>query len=224
MRALIRLLVVAAIAWALAAQLRAQDASAVYIVSYLEAVPASQGQVGTLLKQLAEMSRKEGALRFEVIQRITEPNQFAILETWKDQAARDAHAGASHTRQFRDQVVPLLLAPIDDRLCIATTVAAPREGRGAVYVVTHIDVPPTGREAATPLIEAFAKQSRMDTGNLRFDVVHEKAKTNHFTVIDVWSSQKSEDDHQIAPRTRTFRNQIGPFAGALYDRRSYRPL
>jgi len=202
----------------------AQDDSTLYVVSYVEAVPASQGQVTTMLKQLADESRKEGPARFEVLQRTTEPNQFLILEIWKDQPALDAHRAAAHTRQFRERVAPILLSPIDDRFCVATTVAPARDGRGAVYVVTHVDVPPPSRAATVASLQVLAERSRTDPGNVRFDAVHQKDRTNHFTVIDVWADQKSGDNHQAAPHTRTFRTQLAPLLGALYDQRSYKPL
>jgi quinol monooxygenase YgiN len=217
--------VVIVIACALPTALNAQDDSTLYVVSYLEAAPASQGQVATMLKQLADASRKEGPVRYEVLQRTTQSNQFVLLEIWKSQQALDTHAGAAHTRQFREQVAPLLLAPFDQRVCAATTVAPLREGRGTVYVVTHIDVGPgPGREAAARFIQTFAEQSRKDPGNLRFDVGHQKDRTNHFTAIEVWADQKSDDAHALAPHTRTFRTQIAPLIGALYDQRWYKPL
>ena len=222
-RRLLRLVMLALIACASPA-LNAQDGSTLYVVSYIEAVPASQIQVAAMLKQLADASRKEGPARFEVLQRNTEPNQFVILEIWKEQRALDTHAAAAHTRQFREQVAPMLLAPIDDRLCVASTVAPPREGRGAVYVVTHVDVPPGGRDATMASLRALAERSRKDPGNVRFDAVYQTARTNHFTVIDVWSDQKSSDNHQIAPHTLAFRTQVAPLLGALYDQRSYKPL
>ena len=226
MRLLLRLVIVTVIACAVPSPaLNAQDDSTLYVVSYVEAAPASQGRVAALLKQLADASRKEGPLRYEVLQGTTQPNQFVILEVWKNQQALDAHAAAAETRQFREQVAPLLLAPIDPRLCVATTVAPLREGRGAVYVVTHIDVGPgAGRENAARYIQEFAEQSRKEAGNLRFDVGHQRDKTNHFTAIEVWADQKSDNDHELAAHTRTFRAQIGPLLGALYDQRSYKPL
>jgi len=204
--------------------LNAQDDSALYVVSYIEAAPASQGQVATMLKQLADASRKEGAVRFDVLQRATESNQFVILEIWRDQRALDTHAAAAHARQFREQVAPMLLAPIDDRFCVAATVAPLREGRGTVYVVTHVDVPPGSRNATMASLQALAERSRTEPGNVRFDAVYQKDRTNHFTVIDVWSDQKSGDNHQVAPSTRTFRTQLAPMLGALYDQRWYKPL
>ena len=204
--------------------LSAQGDSTVYVVSYLEAAAASRSQVAMMLRQLADASRKEGATRYEALQRTTDSNQFLLLEIWKDQRALDAHGGAAHTRQFREQVAPLLLAPIDERLCVATMVAPLREGRGTVYIVTHIDVPGTSRDAAMRLMQPLIDQSRNDPGNVRFDLVHQKDRTNHFTAIEAWADQKSGDDHQLVQHTRTFRREITPLLGALYDQRWYRPL
>jgi quinol monooxygenase YgiN len=218
-----RLIAAALIALATIAIADAQDDQTLYVVSYVEAVPESQRQVATMLRQLADASRREGPVGYEVLQRMTQPNQFVILETWKNQQALDTHSAAAYTRQFREQVVPLLLAPIDERLCIATTVAPRRVGLGMVYVVTHVDVA-GGRDATVTFIQALAEQSRKDAGNVRFDAVHQKARTNHFTVIEAWADQKSNDDHQRAAHTRTFRTQIAPISGALYDQRWYKPL
>ena len=220
MRTVLRLLIVTIVASASPPALDAQE-SAVYVVSYVEAVPASQRQVATMLKELADASRKEGPARYEVLQRTTEPNQFVILEMWKDQRARDAHLDAAHTRQFREKAEPLLLAPIDDRLCVATMVAPLREGRSTAYVVTHIDVPGNSRDAALSLMQTLVEEGRKDPGNVRFDIVHQKDRTNHFTAIAAWTDQKAASDAQRAPHTRTFRSRLNPLLGALYDQRWY---
>ena len=212
----------AAAVWPLA--LGAQDASAVYVVNYIEAVPAAQGQVARLLTQLADASRVDGALRSEAMQGTNLSNQFLLLEIWKDQKAFDAHAAGAQTRRLGEQLAPLLLAPVDERLCVATMVAPLREGRGAVYVVTHIDVPGTSREAALRLMQPFIGESRKEPGSVRFDIVHQANRTNHFTAIEVWADQKSVDGHQQASQTRAFRAGMTPLLGALYDRRSYKPL
>jgi quinol monooxygenase YgiN len=224
MHRVLGLAVAAVLACPSSTALHAQGDSTIYVVSYVEAVPASQRQVASLLEELARASRKEGAVRYETLQSTTQANQFVVLEIWKDQAARDAHAGAGHTRRFRDQVGPLLLAPIDDRICVATMVAPAREGRGTIYAVTHIDVPGNSRDAAMALMRPFAEQTRRDAGTLRFDVVHQTNRTNHFTSIGVWADQNAADAGQRAAHTRTFRAGLTPLLGALYDQRWYRPL
>ena len=62
-------LVVLAMALALLATTAgAQDDPSVHMVTYIEVVPATQGQVATFLRQLANVSRKDaGLIRFEVL-------------------------------------------------------------------------------------------------------------------------------------------------------------
>src|SRR5262245_36138105 len=90
---------------------------AMYVTSYIEVAAASASQASTALKQLADASRKEpGVLSFEVAQRISPANQFAIIEAWKDQAALDAHQAAAAAKQATTALTPLLIAPIDTRV------------------------------------------------------------------------------------------------------------
>ena len=93
-----------------------------------------------------------------------------------------------------------------------------------VYVVTHVDVPGAVRDKGLAALTALSGPSRKDAGNLRFDVVHQKNRTNHFTVVEVWKDQRSNDAHELAAHTRAFRNALTPITGALYDQRWYRPL
>jgi len=224
MRLLARFLIPAVVVCACPTALYAQADPSLHVVRYIEAIPASQGQVATLLKQLAEGSRKESPVRFEVLQGTIVANQFLVLEVWKDQAALDAHNGAAAARQFRERVAPLLRAPLDERFCVASIVLPLREERGGIYVVTHVDVTPPTRDATVAVLQAMADQSRKDPGNVRYDIVHQKDRTNHFTTIGVWADQKADDGHQLAPHTMAYRAKIGPMLGALYDQRWYRPL
>jgi quinol monooxygenase YgiN len=207
---------------------RAQNASdpTIYVVRYIEVMPGSKNQGADLLKQLATESRKDaGALRFDVLQRIAPANQFAIFETWKDQQALDTHMGADHTKKFLDAVTPLLIAPIDDRPCIAID-AAPAQSAGgsAVIAITHVDVIPPSRDSALVMLKSAASASRMEKGNLGFDVLQQTARSNHFEVVDGWNNRKAEDAHEMASETKDLRAKLLPLGGALYDRRWYRSL
>jgi quinol monooxygenase YgiN len=215
---------------------RAQDAATnptsanptIYVVSYIDVAPTAKGQVATLLKQLADASRKEpGVMRFEVLQRTAPANQFAILEVWKDQPALDAHTAAAPAKQFNDKLSPLLVAPRDDRINLPFAVgpvpATPASG--AIYVVTHVDVNPPGIDEENAALKTLAAASRKDAGNLRFDVtVQQKGRGNHYAVFEVWKDQKSLDAHEVAPSTKAFRTSHGPLSGALYDQRWYKAL
>ena len=103
-------------------------------------------------------------------------------------------------------------------------VAPLRVSRGTVYVVTHIDVPGTSRDEALKLMKPFIDQTRGERGNVRFDLTHQENRTNHFTAIEAWSDQKSADAHELATHTKTFRREITPLLGALYDQRWYRSI
>ena len=153
---------------------RAQEAGnqAVHIVTYIEAAPASARENAALLKQFADASRKEaGLVRFEVLQRTGQPGHFAIVESWKDKAAADAHAGAAHGKQFHEKLAPSLIAPIDERLCNTIVVGSIQAAvpAGAVFVMTHVDIAgpnPQNRDAVIPVLKAFAESSRSVAGNL----------------------------------------------------------
>src|SRR5262245_50236641 len=94
---------------------QAQD-TAVYVVNYIDVAPKSGDAAVGLLKTLAAASRKdEGNTRFEILQRTAPANQFAVVSTWKDQKAYDAHLAAAHTKEFREKIKPLLISAIDDR-------------------------------------------------------------------------------------------------------------
>jgi len=205
---------------------QAQSASdpTVYMVTYIDVAPTAKDQAAALLRPLAEASRKQaGNLGFQILQRTAPAHQFAILAIWKDQQALESQTGAAHTKEFHDRVSALLIAPVDDRLCIATFVGTPPpvEARGSVLVVTHVDVPGVHRDKILPALGTLADHSRKDPGNLRFDVVHQKTRTNHFTVMELWKDQKSNDDHELTAHTREFRNVLTPITGALYDQRWY---
>jgi autoinducer 2-degrading protein len=203
----------------------AQDDPSVHMVTYVEVVPSTQGQVTTLLRQLANASRKDaGLLRFEILQRTAPAREFVILESWKDQASFDAHVASAHHKQFREKVTPHLIAPFDDRFSLPTLIGPSQAARGAVYVVSHVDVPGPVRDKGLAALTALSDPSRKDAGNLRFDVVHQKNRTNHFTVVEVWKDQRSNDAHELSAHTRAFRAALTPITGALYDQRWYRPL
>jgi quinol monooxygenase YgiN len=202
---------------------RADDA-AFYTATYVEVVPPSAAEGAALLRQHEKASRQDpGNLRIEILQRIDRPNHFTILAAWKDQKAFEAHRAAPATKEFLDKLHPLLASPNDERLhqglAVATASAA-----GTVYVVTHVDVIPPRKDDGMALLKQLAADSRRDPGNVRFDVVQQVNRPNHFTVIEVWADRRAVDTHGMAAHTKQFREQLAPMSGALYDERLYTVL
>jgi quinol monooxygenase YgiN len=69
-----------------------------------------------LLKHLAEASRKEeGNLRFDVMQHTMRANHFTVIEEWLSAKTVDAHAAASHTKEYRNSLAPIAGSPLDER-------------------------------------------------------------------------------------------------------------
>jgi quinol monooxygenase YgiN len=94
----------------------ASNGRAVYVVTHVD-VAGPQADAPGLLRRLAEASRKEdGNLRFDVVQHTMRANHFTIVEGWQSEKAREAHAAAPHTKQYRDELQPMTGSPLDERV------------------------------------------------------------------------------------------------------------
>jgi quinol monooxygenase YgiN len=101
---------------------RSASGPAVHVVSHVDIGGGGAGLAGApaMLGQLAEASRSEqGNLRFDVLQHAMRANHFTVVESWATQAALDAHAAASHTRQYRETLQPISGSPLDERVYLA---------------------------------------------------------------------------------------------------------
>lgn len=172
------------------------------------------------------MGRRDGNLRCEVVQRVGQLHQLVLLEVWRDRAAWEAHGGAGDTTDVRDKLAALRAAPIDERVHGALSVGPiPAALAGdAVYVVTHVDVIPPRKDDGVAALGRLGESSRRDDGNLRFEVVQQASRPNHFTVIEVWRDTRAAQAHTMASATREFRDILATMTGALYDERIYRAI
>lgn len=90
---------------------------ALWVVTHVDVVPTHKDEAAALLSALGEASRREpGNRRFDVLRQASRPNHFTVVEVWADAKAQAAHAGAAHTRQFRDALGPMAGALYDERL------------------------------------------------------------------------------------------------------------
>ena len=217
----------AALALATARPGFAEDAVPIYVVTYFDAAPTAAAETGALLRQYAEAARKEaGNLSLEMFEEIGRPNRFAILESWRDKPALEAHGAAPSTSAFSGKLKPLLISGTGARLLSAFSVAAPagQPSSGTVYVLTHVDVPPPQKDQAIELQKALAAAARQDDGNLWFDVLQQSDRPNHFTLFEGWRDQKAFDASIMAAHTKEFRQKLNPLEGALYDERLYQAV
>jgi quinol monooxygenase YgiN len=196
----------------------------VYGATYVEVAPGATSQGIELLKALAAASRKEdGNLRFQVVQERQRPNRFVVIEAWKDQAAFDGHRKGKPYAEFNEKLASIRNAPPDERVHNALAAAATMPGstHGAIWVITHVDVPPPSKDACIAELKTLTDASRKDSGSLMFEVVQQTNRPNHFTVVEIWKDAKAFDAHGTADHTRRFRANLGPMLGAPYEDRVY---
>jgi quinol monooxygenase YgiN len=204
----------------------AQNAAA-YLATYVEVMPNAAAPGIALLKQYRDASLKEdGNLRAEALAEIERPNRFVVVEAWRDKAALDAHGQSAATLKFRDKLKPIADAPYDERLNTAlyVTQGKSESQSGALYVVTHVDVIPAGKDDCMAALKAMSVDTANDPGNISYEVLQQSNRPNHFTVIEAWTNRKALDGHAMAAHTRAFREKLSPIAGALYDERIYKAL
>jgi len=199
----------------------------IYSVTYVEVMPTAKADAVMLLRRYREAAQKEGGnLRCEVAQRIDQPHQFAILEIWKDQATFEAHSKSASTTETREKIAAIRNAPTDERVHTALSVGridAPT-ARGGIYVATHVDVIPPRKDDGVAALKRLGEDSRRDHDNLRFEVVQQINRPNHFTVVEIWRDAKAVETHSMAAPTREFRDKLATMTGALYDERMYRAI
>jgi quinol monooxygenase YgiN len=197
----------------------------VYIVTYFEVGAAAAGKTVGLLQQFATATRKEdGNGGFLALEELARPARFAMVEVWRDKAAVEAHGAA--VAALRDKLQPLFASPLDIRSNSGLSVAGPAIGDEPrslkpVYVLTHVDVFPAGKDQTIELLKQLAEASRKEAGNLRFDVLQQDGRANHLPLVEAWRDGDAQRAHVMAEHTRAFRAKLVPLQGALYDERLY---
>jgi quinol monooxygenase YgiN len=226
-RLLFQPIVVMFIAAALSAPPAHAQGNAVYLATYVEVMPNSVASGVALLKQYRDASAKEdGNLRAAALAEIERPNRFVVVEAWRDKAALEAHSQSAATSNFRDKLKAIADAPYDERIANAlyATQGKNQSQAGAIYILTHVDVIPAGKDDCMAALKAMSVDTASDAGNISYEVLQQANRGNHFTVIEAWTSRKALDGHAMAAHTRAFREKISPNAGALYDERIYKAL
>jgi quinol monooxygenase YgiN len=196
------------------------------IVVYTEVAPAKAAEAKKLILAYVAAARKaDGAAQIDAGQRISDPGHFGIVEQWKSLAAKQAFAQTDAYTKFRAALDPLRSAAYDERIHNALSVGASKPApAGSLLVLTHVDVIPTQVEPGTAKVKAFVEEGRNAPGNLRFDDVVQANRKNHFTVIEAWKSQSDKSNWISSKTARTFREELQPIGGALYDERVFKVL
>jgi len=213
---------------AVLAQDTAQSITAppVYVVTYIEVAPRFLSEARQLILAHGVDARKTpGAVQVDALQRIDYPGHFALVEQWQSQEARQAYASTDSVMKFRAALGPLQSAGYHERIHGALSVAPPMPASAdPVLIVTHVDVIPTSVDAGVGKVTGFAGQGRGAAGNRRFDVLVQASRKNHMTIVESWDSLADKNSWISTPAARSFREDLQPMSGSLYDERAYRLL
>jgi quinol monooxygenase YgiN len=177
---------------ALASTLRAQDAT-FYAVAYIETAASSARVASAALRTYRDAAiKQDGCAAVDVFEQIGRAGHWVVIETWRDQKAFDARDAAVQQRLL-DSVKDVRVSGFDQRPYKTVAVAPARgtAGGNAVSVISHVDVAPN--PAVAPMLARLATDSRLEPGNLRFDVLQHTMRGNHFTVIETWRDQAALD-------------------------------
>jgi quinol monooxygenase YgiN len=199
--------------------------AAFYTVTYVESAPKATRQATALLKSYVAAGKKDdGNVSLELLKGIHRPSWFVVVGSWKDQKAFEAHLAAAHSKEMNEKIKASVAAPNDTRQHTALSFAAAQSGKAGVCAVTHVDVIPPQREPGTAAVKQLAEDSRKHAGSIRFDVLVQTNRPNHFTVVECWKDRKAFDAHIAAKETRAFRDKLVAMPGALYDERLYKAV
>lgn len=198
-----------------------------YIVTYFEVYPSDLQKTKSILKELTESSLKEdGNLRFEVVQRIGQPDQFVILEAWQDVSAMTKHQQSTNVISLKERLNPLLRSSYDERphsaLQVGKVKVPQNEMKNAIFAITHVDIVPTIKDQGIALVKDIATISPKDQGNIRFEALTQISRPNHMTIVEIWANQGAIDNHASQKHKKDFRVTLTPMSGSLYDERFYK--
>jgi len=88
-----------------------------------------------------------------------------------------------------------------------------------IYVVSYIEIAPSGADAARALLRNLREGARKEPGNLDFVVFQNTAQRRHFVLLETWQDAKAQETHAAAEATKHFRSELSPMLIAPYDER-----
>ncbi len=94
-----------------------------------------------------------------------------------------------------------------------------KEPGGAVYIISFVDATPNFAMDCAKLLVQFAAESKKDPGVVRFEVLRQDSRGNHFMMSEVWRSRQAFEAHEAAEHTKQFREKLQPMLGSPFDQR-----
>ncbi|HEY1310229.1 MAG TPA: antibiotic biosynthesis monooxygenase [Pseudolabrys sp.] len=108
-------------------------------------------------------------------------------------------------------------------LCAATALGLTgfAQAQDATYVVSYIEVAPSARTAALPLLRALRDAGRKEAGNGGFDILQRIDRTGQFAIVEKWQDAKAQASHAEAADAKSIYDKFKPLLAAPIDARAH---
>jgi autoinducer 2-degrading protein len=95
------------------------------VLIYVHVLPdqAEAFRAASLVNAAASL-REPGCVRFDVVQEITDPTRFVLVEVYRGQEGAAAHKQTAHYQTWRDTVAPMMAEPRTNQSYATVTPAA----------------------------------------------------------------------------------------------------
>ena len=206
----------------------------IYLVQYIDVSAAGQSAAAKAIGEARTAGRKaDGNLSFDAYAEAGRPTRFVIVSLWRDQKAVDAYSASPVMKGLTLKLDPLRVTPFDQRWLTvmggdapgaAAPAGRPVPGKRAVYVVTHMDSIPPFKDKAAEFLKQLADASVKQPGVVRYQVLVQTNRPNHFKLLEVWADQTAFATHVASKEAKQFRELVQEGTGSPYDERLYKTV
>ena len=89
-------------------------AKTLHVIGRIRAKAGKEEALKSALNALIAPSRRELACyQYDLLQSMTDPRDFCVVERWEQQQALDRHAASEHVKRAGEAIVDLVEAPPD---------------------------------------------------------------------------------------------------------------
>ena len=88
-----------------------------------------------------------------------------------------------------------------------------------IFVVTHVDLVPPNIADGTKMLVQFAIDSHKEKGSLRFELLRDVSRANHFSLVEIWQDRQAFDAYLGSDTSKRLREKLQPMLGSPFDER-----
>jgi quinol monooxygenase YgiN len=89
------------------------------------------------------------------------------------------------------------------------------------YTISYIEVSHAVQSKAAALLKGLAGEARRMDGNLRFELLQRRDRSNQFAIVEAWKDKAAHDAYLAAAPTGEFRGKLAPMLITGYDERPH---